>query len=78
MFKKLQNKDEIEESHKPKGASLNKVEVKIKKEILENKKPIHPKFIFNNLKKKVVNKKYRKPKPKDEDKPLINITIEDY
>ena len=56
MFKKLQHKDEIAESCKLKGASLNKVEKKLKKEILEKKKPIHPKYIFNDLKKKVKKK----------------------
>ena len=78
MFKKLQHKDEIEESCKPKGASLNKVEKKIKKEILEKNKPIHPKYIFNDLKKKVKKNKYRKPKPKENEKTKLNITIDDY
>lgn len=78
MFKTLSNVDEIENSHKLKGASLNKVEKKIKKEVIEKQKPINPNFIFKDLKKKVKTSKYRKPKPNDNEKPKLNIFIGDY
>ena len=78
MFKNLSNVDELENSHSLKGASLNKVEKKIKKEIVEKKKPINPNFIFKDLKKKVKNSKYRKPTPPDNEKPKLNIFIGDY
>tara|TARA_R110001632_G_scaffold182409_1_gene302501 strand:- start:1041 stop:1277 length:237 start_codon:yes stop_codon:yes gene_type:complete len=78
MFKSLSNIDEIENSHILKGSSLNKVEKKIKKEIIEKEKPINPNFIFKNLNKKVKNSKYRKPKPSENEKPKLNIFIGDY
>ncbi len=78
MFKSLSNIDEIENSHKLKGSSLNKVEKKIKKEIIEKEKPINPTFIFKNLKKKITNSKYRKPKPSESEKPKLNIFIGEY
>ena len=78
MFKNLQHIDEIEQTLKTKGSSLNKVEQKAKKEIDQKKKPINPNFIFNNLKKKVKNAKYRKPTPPDSEKPKLEIFIGDY
>ncbi len=75
MFKKLSNIDEYEQQSKKNGESLNKVNKKIKKEIKQNEKPVHPKFIFEGkIKKKINNKNYRKPKGNnDEKKPLITI-----
>jgi len=78
MFKNLQHIDELEQALKKKSSSLNKVEQKAKKEIDQKKKPINPHFIFNNLKKKVKNSKYRKPKPSENEKPKLNIFIGDY
>ncbi len=78
MFKTLANVDEIENSHKKNGSSLNKVEKKVKKEVIEKTKPINPKYIFKDLKKKVPNSKYRKPKPSENEKPKLNIFIGDY
>ncbi len=78
MFKKLQNKDELEEATKLENNSLNKVDKKVEKELKEKEKPINPKFIFDNLKtKKLSNKNYRKPTPEGEGNKKI-ITINDY
>ena len=77
MLKNLIQKDEIEETHKPNNASLNKMEKKVKKEVIEKEKPINPNFIFEGLKKKVPNKKFRKPKPTGDVKPKVEF-IGDY
>lgn len=69
------NKDEMEEQHKLNGNQFNKVDKITKKEFLEKEKPINPKYVFDGkIKKKIVNKNYRKPTPsKDEKKPLITL-----
>ena len=77
MLKSLIQKDEIEESHKLNNSSLSKMEKKVKKDVVEKEKPINPNFIFDGLKKKVSNKKFRKPKPDENKKPTIEF-IGDY
>lgn len=69
------NKDEMEEQHKLNGNQFNKVDKITKKDFLEKEKPINPKYVFDGkIKKKIVNKNYRKPTPsKDEKKPLITL-----
>lgn len=69
------NKDEMEEQHKLNGNQFNKVDKITKKDFLEKEKPINPKFVFDGkIKKKIVSKNYRKPKPdKTEKKPLITL-----
>lgn len=77
MFKTLINKDELEEQHYGNG-SLAKMDKLTKKEILEKEKPINPKYVFDGkIKKKIDNKKYRKPKPSHDEKPKI-INLYDY
>jgi len=77
MFKTLQNKDELVEATKLKNNSLKKIDDKADKKIKESEKPINPKFIFEGIKKKVSDKKFRKPTPADESKMKI-IEIGDY
>jgi hypothetical protein len=74
MFKTLQNIDELEHQHHGKG-SLSKIDKMTKKEVLEKEKPINPKFIFEGkIKKKISDKKFRKPKPTEDTKPqIINL-----
>ena len=69
------NKDEMEEQHKLNGNQFNKVDKITKKDFLEKEKPINPKFVFDGkIKKKIVSKNYRKPKPDNkEKKPLISL-----
>ena len=80
MLKALFAKDEIEQQAKKGGSSLDKFEKIIKKEVLEQEKPINPKYIFNDYKKSKADKgkSYRKPKPetdgvKSKKIPVINI-----
>ncbi len=76
MYKKLINTDEIAESHKS-GNSLSKVDAKVKKQMLDSKKPINPKMIFDGkISKKISNQKYKKPTvdERSDKAPIINIT----
>ena len=67
MLKALFIKDEIEQQAKKGGSSLDKFEKIIKKEVLDQEKPINPKYIFNDYKKSKADKKY----------PGINRVIDD-
>jgi len=81
MFRVLNNRDEYADQTKVKDNSLHKIDKKVEKQLRDEEKPIHPKYIFEKQPKntkKLSSKKYRKPKPDPESNSSKLITINDF